>query len=618
MNSDNSRTSKTKPFVLLVDDVPKNLQILGNIFDLNECRISLANSGEQALRLVEKEKPDLIILDILMPGMDGFEVCQRLKQNSETYDIPIIFITAKNQHEDITKGFEAGAVDYITKPFSSSELLARANTHLELKKSRDKILEINASLESRVKIRTEALKKSERKYSTVIEIMPQGLVEFDLEGNIHICNRAFHTMLKYPNGSLQGKNLYPLLSGSFHQNNTPISIQTLFQTHTKPLPVCGKVKTHEGNIIDIQIEWDFKTDKQHEPVGIVAVVSDITERIREETLLREREQTLKKENCLLKSGIKERYRFGNIVGKSMAIQHVYELISQAAATDASTIIYGKSGTGKELVAQAIHHTSDRKNKQFITINCGALPENLFESEFFGYKKGAFTGAYKDKKGVFDLAEGGTLFLDEIGEMPLTTQVKLLRVIEGGGYTPVGGDEIKYHTARIISATNRNLKELVRKGEFREDLFYRIHVIPIHLPSLNERKEDIPLLIEHFQTMYSHDDSPEITGTVLDALKQHTWPGNVRELQNVLQRFFTVKQIDISDLPSSCPHEFYQDVEGGFDDGAYDLRTAVEKIEKLIIERALEKFKWKKGVIALKLGIDPKTLSKKMKDLNIVA
>ncbi len=610
-------SENTKPFILLVDDLPKNLQILGNIFDLNDYRISLAKSGEQALKIVEKEGPDLIILDILMPGIDGLTVCQRLKQQQKTRDIPIIFMTAKNQTEDITRGFEAGAVDYITKPFSASELLARVNTHLELKQNRDTIIEMNASLEQRVRQRTEELEKSESKYRAVIDIMPQGLIEFSPDGDIHICNPAFHEMFGYTIGELVQKNIFTILSGTFYQRKKPVKLQSAFCSTNDSIPVSGEVKTGSGRDIYIQINWNIQTNQRRQPVRIVAVVSDITDRIREKATLKEREERLKKENSLLKTGIKERYRLGNIIGKSKVMQNVYELINQAAATDACTIIYGKSGTGKELAAQAIHQRSDRKSKPFITVNCGALPENLFESEFFGHKKGAFTGAYQDKKGFFDLAGSGTLFLDEIGEMSLATQVKLLRVIEGGGYTPVGGNTIKHHTARIISATNKDLKDLVKRGEFREDLYYRIHVIPINLPSLNQRKEDLPLLIDHFQSLFRTTDSPEITGTVLDALKHHSWPGNVRELQNVLHRFFAVKQIDISEIESPVHTEVYQEIRHDIDDGDYDLRAAVEKIEKIIIEKALVTFQWKKGIIASKLGIDPKTLSKKMKEFNIV-
>ena len=230
---------------------------------------------------------------------------------------------------------------------------------------------------------------------------------------------------------------------------------------------------------------------------IEGIFFDITERKREADALREREEYLRKENIRLRSNIKDRYRFGDIVGKSTAMQDVYEMILKAAATVTNVIIYGESGTGKELVARAIYQFSDRKKKRFVPVNCGAIPEHLLESEFFGYKKGAFTGAANNKAGYLDLADDGVLFLDELGEIGPNLQVKLLRVLEGGGYTPVGGLEVRKPNLRIIAATNRNLQDYVARGIMREDFYYRIHIIPIHLPPLRERKEDIPLLIEHF-------------------------------------------------------------------------------------------------------------------------
>ena len=277
-----------------------------------------------------------------------------------------------------------------------------------------------------------------------------------------------------------------------------------------------------------------------------AFVIDITERKQAEKMLKEQEVYLRRENVRLKSSIRDRFRFGNIIGKSRSMQQVYERILNAAATDANVIIYGESGTGKELVAQAVHNMGNRRDGAFVTVNCGAIPENLLESEFFGYTKGAFTGAEKNKHGYLDLADGGTLFLDELGEIGLTIQVKLLRVIEGMGYRPVGSDQMHHPDIRIIAATNRDLAQLVRAGRMREDFYYRIHVIPVHLPPLRERKEDIPLLIDHFFQQYGdRRNLPPVTGEMLDVAMAYEWPGNVRELQNVVHRYVTLKQFDVS-------------------------------------------------------------------------
>jgi len=336
-------------------------------------------------------------------------------------------------------------------------------------------------------------------------------------------------------------------------------------------------------------------------------ISDITD-------YKNEEQQLKKENINLRTTIKERFRFGDIIGKNPAMQSVYVLISKAAATDANVIIYGESGTGKELVARAIHNVSDRADMPFVAVNCSAIPEHLFESEFFGYKKGAFTGAVADKPGYFDRAAGGTLFLDELGEIDINAQAKLLRVIEGGGYTPVGGKEVRKAEVRIIGATNRNLSEEVKAGRMREDFFYRVHVIPITIPPLRERKDDIPLLIDHFMARWAGEKRPPVTGRILNMLYNYDWPGNVRELQNVLQRYITLKSLDLMEKVGSggsLPDDPTADETIG-PPGMQSLAEIMAMHEKRLISAALEKTRWHKQNAARLLGIDRKTLFRKMK------
>jgi PAS domain S-box-containing protein len=263
-----------------------------------------------------------------------------------------------------------------------------------------------------------------------------------------------------------------------------------------------------------------------------AMIVDIDERKRMEEGLRDSEAYLREENIRLRTSIEERHRFGGIVGQSPAMQEVYELMLMAAASDNNIIVYGESGTGKEMVAHTIHDMSARQKRNFVPINCGAIPENLLESEFFGHKRGAFTGATAEKKGLLDQADGGSLFLDEIGEIKPDLQVKLLRAIEGGGYTPVGGSEVHHPDFRIIAATSRNLTERVKSGRMRSDFFYRVHVIPIHLPPLRNRKEDIPLLVEHFLMAYDRKLRPKITNRVVcvhgvETLGGYSDPGEVR-------------------------------------------------------------------------------------------
>ena len=350
-------------------------------------------------------------------------------------------------------------------------------------------------------------------------------------------------------------------------------------------------------------------------VKLQVVVIDIHQRKRAEMEMMEREQYLKKENIRLRSTIKDRYKFGGIVGKSSAMQKVYELILRAAATSINVIVYGESGTGKELVAKAIHGMSDRAGQKFVPVNCGAIPQHLLESEFFGYEKGAFTGAVADKAGYLDHADKGTLFLDELGEIDVATQVKLLRVLEGNGYTPVGGHEAKTTDVRIISATNRDLKALVEKGRIREDFFYRIHILPIYLPPLRERKTDIPLLVEYFLDKYrSKADQPRLTGTMLDALVNYDWPGNVRELQNCIHRFVNLHHLDLLDARArkNNPLKHCQEVM----DDSEPLKNATKKFEKQYIEQVLKHYRWNRTKAAQSLGLGRKTLYLKMKKLKI--
>jgi len=263
---------------------------------------------------------------------------------------------------------------------------------------------------------------------------------------------------------------------------------------------------------------------------------------------------LVEENVYLRRELEQRYTFSNIIGRSPKMQAIFKLIERVARTSSTVLIYGESGTGKELIARAIHFSSPRSEKRFLSINCGALPENLLESELFGHERGAFTGAVKEKKGLFQEAEGGTLFLDEIGEMAMSMQVKLLRALQERTIRRVGGNREEAVDVRVIAATNRNLQERVAEGEFREDLYYRINVIPLDLPPLRARREDVSLLASFFLTKYSEQmgfETPKISVEVMNALEAYDWPGNVRELENLVERTLALlagDTIRLRDLP----------------------------------------------------------------------
>jgi PAS domain S-box-containing protein len=371
----------------------------------------------------------------------------------------------------------------------------------------------------------------------------------------------------------------------------------------------------DGEIMWVSLNARPIVDNAGEIKFIEGFINDITVRKQVTDLLLEQGQQLRKENVLLRSRMKERYRFGRIIGKSKAMQEVYELIIKAAATDENVIVYGESGTGKELVASEIHTMSTRKSRPFVTVNCGAIPENLMESEFFGYKRGAFTGANSDRKGYLDQADKGTIFLDELGEIDVRLQVKLLRVLDGGGYIPLGSNQVKIPDLRIIAATNKDFKTELQAGRIREDFFYRIHVIPIHMPPLRERKDDIPLLLEHFLGIrYGGKETPKIPGQVVDAMMEYDWPGNVREFQNTLNRYVSLKKLDffgsrVSDVVTMAKQP--QEISLRVEDQGYPLQDAVSEYEKTYILKLLEANRWNKGKVAGILEIDRKTLYRKL-------
>lgn len=322
------------------------------------------------------------------------------------------------------------------------------------------------------------------------------------------------------------------------------------------------------------------------------------------------------ENKSLRQRISSDSGFTNLIGKSPSMKKVFDVIQQVAPTNSNVLIIGKSGTGKELAAKAIHYNSKRKDKIFLPINCGAISENLIESELFGHKKGSFTGASEDKQGLFKVADGGTLFLDEIGELPLSLQVKLLRAIEDREFIPVGGVKSVSTDVRIIAATNQNLFEKTKTGEFRDDLYYRLNVVEIQLPSLNDRKEDIPLLINHFIEKYCKEMGKKIIGVDNETMKillSHDWRGGVRELENVIERaaiFATKEYLTINDLAEHVRS-------GNFQDGYPDsLKEALRIFERDHILKVIRKFDYNKDEASKALEIGLSSLYRKMDELDI--
>ena len=330
-----------------------------------------------------------------------------------------------------------------------------------------------------------------------------------------------------------------------------------------------------------------------------------------------------KENRLLNEALSDRYKYGNIIGKSKPMLEIFDLIGKVAQSKASVLITGPSGTGKELIAKAIHYNSNRKNRPFISINCGALTVTLLESELFGHERGAFTGAVSMKKGRFELADTGTLFLDEVGEMPPPLQVKLLRVLQEMEFERVGGTKTIKVDVRVLSASNRDLKEDIDNGLFREDLFYRLNVMNIDVPLLCERLNDIPLLVKHFIEKYGSEEGQkktELDSEVWKALYNYNWPGNIRELENVIERALILNSdgvIRLEDLPAEFSGKQEElDVDRFIPPNA-PLQETLEQVEEKLIRRALDICNNVQSHAATMLGIKKNLIQHKMKKYNIV-
>ncbi|MBV5317323.1 MAG: sigma-54-dependent Fis family transcriptional regulator [Desulfobulbaceae bacterium] len=503
----NEHNLLTRATVLVVDDTPENLALISSLLK-DTYKVKVTNNGDKALAIAASDSPpNLILLDIMMPGIDGYEVCRRLKLNPATMHIPVIFLTGRSEVEDEQKGLELGAVDYITKPISPAIVLARVKNHLALKAMADLLRDQNNLLESEVAKRTGQL-------------------------------------------------------------------------------VVAKEEAEKG--------------KESAEASLAEIKNLQTQ--------------LEMERAYLQDEIKLEYNHTKIIGQSDALKYVLYKIEQIASSSTTVLILGETGTGKELIARAVHDLSLRKNRTLVKVNCAALPANLIESELFGHEKGAFTGSQLRHLGRFEIANGGTFFLDEIGELPLELQGKLLRVLQDGEFERLGGSQTIKVDTRIIAATNRDLEEEVRQGRFREDLWYRLNVFPITSPPLRDRREDIPLLVDYYVKKIAKrmgktiDIIPMLT---MEALQQYHWPGNVRELENVLERAV---------INSSGPKlRLVDELKKPAKDAPASPTKTLAAVEHDYILQVLEQTGWKisgKNSAAEILDLDRSTLRARMNKLNI--
>lgn len=385
--------------------------------------------------------------------------------------------------------------------------------------------------------------------------------------------------------------------------------------------ICVPIKIGNETVGAFSVDREFVDERSlEEDVRILTVVSSmIAQAVKiRQNVMEEREQLLE-ENTRLHRELEERYRPSNIIGNSKAMQHVFDMIAQVSKSDATVLIRGESGTGKELVAQAIHYNSPRASKPLIKVNCAALPETVIESELFGHEKGSFTGAISTRKGRFELANGGTIFLDEIGDLSAITQVKLLRVLQEKEFERVGGNETIRTNVRVIAATNRELEEAMERGDFREDLYYRLNVFPIHLPPLRERRDDILLLADNFIAQYAeanHKTIQRISTPAIDLLMNYHWPGNVRELENCIERAVLLSVdgvIHSHHLPPSL-----QSAESTNTQVRGSLQDALDKLERELLMDALKSTKGNMAKAARMLEITERIMGLRVKKHDIDA
>ena len=497
--------------VLIVDDQETNVRLLEKILCSAGYECITSTTDPRAVYGLHRDNNyDLILLDLQMPGMDGFQVIEGLKAIETGSYVPVLVITA--QPELKLRALKAGAKDFISKPFDLAELKTRIHNMLEVR----------------------LLYKKMEKYSRLLE----------------------QTVLER--------------TGELVKANEQLSREIV-----------------ERKVTEASLQSAYAENKQ----------------------LKDRFQA---ENIYLRTDLDREFNFGEIIGRSKALENVFFKVEQVAPQDATVLLLGETGTGKGAVARSIHGKSIRKDRPMITVNCASLPASLIESELFGREKGAFTGSHDRQMGRFELADNSTLFLDEIGEMPMDLQSKLLRVIQDGEFERLGGPKTIKVNVRLIASTNRKLEEEIRKGGFREDLYYRLNVFPIRIPPLRQRKEDIPLLVDYFVAKFNKKTGKKIetvSKDTLDSLQDYDWPGNVRELESVIERAVITSQgagLHLLD-------RFVNPLKAG-DQEAQDCKVLVE-IEREHILQVLLQTEWRiegKNGAAARLGLNPSTLRSRMR------
>jgi Nif-specific regulatory protein len=641
--------------ILVIDDTPLNVKLLADILSAKGYLILTASSGEEGLAVVEREDPDLVLLDVVMPGMTGYDVCRKIRECPQTAVLPVVLITALNPEQERINGLEAGADDFLGKPINQAELLARVRSllrvktfHDQLQRQAEQLADWNKSLEQRLQehvLQLASLSDVTHLLTAAIDpgvhlqqILTTACQLLKAEaGSILLLDRSsnelsFASSVGPRNEKLRGVRFKVTegIAGEVIQKRQPIFVNdaqhdprflsridalTGFRTRSiaaAPLPdrdqILGVIELLNSAKEKSFDEEDLKLLKAFAVHASVAIRNvHIVSRVQEQ-------------NHYLHASLGERYQ--NLIGESPVMQQVIATARRAAQTDVTILLLGESGVGKEVFARSIHAWSPRAAGPFLPVNCVALSDQLLESELFGHEKGAFTGAHQQKKGVFELAQGGTIFLDEIGDMKPDLQAKLLRVLQDHEFVRVGGSHPIRVDLRVIAATNQDLSAAVHDGKFRKDLFFRLNVVSITLPPLRDRKADIPALARHFITRSCRElkRPPMTLAPETEALLQnYDWPGNVREVQNVIERAVVLSAENIIYPEDILMAPFVAkppDLEAGESSLDLPFHESVDLHKRELIQHAISKAGGNKTRAAALLKLQPTYLSRLLRQLGL--
>ena len=588
-------------FVVVADDDEGLRWVVCNWLETHGLTTLGVGSGVDAVAALQQHPDCLLLLDYFLSDMDGRQFLDKL--NALGIAVPFVVMTGNGDERIAVEMMKLGARDYVVKQADFTDLLVPVV---------ERVL-AQIATERRLTQAEQALRDSEVKYRVLMDDAPDAILLADEQGYVVEANRQAERLLGLPRADIAKLHVSALnCDGAF----VDLSARRVDLSKSGRYAVLDTVVVSgDGSEIPVDVTASLVTFGGRAVSQVV--LHDITERKRAEEELRTAfaeirtlKEQLEAENVILREEVKLSHVHGDIVGESHAIKQTLALAEQVASTDSTVLIYGETGTGKELLARSIHNLSPRKDRPLVTVNCAAMPSALIEAELFGREKGAYTGALTRQAGRFEVADNGTLFLDEIGELSPEAQAKLLRVVQEGRFERLGSSNTVTVDVRVIAATNRNLEQAVRDGRFREDLFYRLNVFPITIPPLRERREDIPVLVWTFVREFSEkmgkriESIPEKT---MEVLSSHSWPGNVRALRNTIERAM------ILSTATTLQVELMGAVSGD------EELTEDDEAERTRITRALEATGWRiRGIggAAEQVGLKPTTLEYRMKRLGI--